>query len=93
MKIQINGKTVLELSDTEIACLDNDLLSKTDWIVAAIVGKVNQCKKRFIQEWQPKLFNDSKVASIPATGDDFISVVIARADYKNRVSRDSAEKT
>lgn len=89
MIIQIDSTTVLELSDTDIAALDNDLSSKVDWIKGAIIGKVNQCKKRMISEWQPKLFTDPEVESIPATTDEFIAMVIARDDYKDRTARDA----
>jgi len=88
MKIQIDGETILTLSDTDIAALGNDLTSKTDWVKQALIGKINACKKRMIKEWQPKLFNDPTVESIPATEEAFIAMVIARPDYKNRVARD-----
>jgi len=88
MKTQIDGVTILELSDTDIACLRNDLLSIEEWIKEAIVGKVNNCKKRMIQEWQPKLFADPHIESVPANEDDFVSLVVSRDDYKTRVERE-----
>jgi hypothetical protein len=42
-----------------------------------------------IAEWQPILFNDPAVTSIPATEDEFIQVVVARDDYKTRAERDA----
>ena len=92
MDIQINGITVLTLSDIDIAALDNDLLSKKDWFTAAIVGKINNCKKRMIREWQPILFSDPEVVSIPATDEGMIAMIIARDDYKTRIERETGQE-
>jgi len=89
MEIQIDGVTILTLSSTDIVCLENDLLSKSEWIKEAIVGKVNQCKKRMIREWQPKLFTDPSIETIPANQDDFIALVVDRDDYKSRKQREA----
>lgn len=92
MKIYADSELILELSNTDIVCLGNDLLSKREWIKAAIVGKVNNCKKRMIREWQPKLFDDPAIESIPATDESLISVIITRPDYKNRIDREVEAK-
>ena len=38
-----------------------------------------------VPKWNPKLMADPEVESIPANEDDFIALVVARDDYKNRV--------
>lgn len=81
-------ETSIELSDVDIKCLENDLLDIEVWIKAAIVGKVNNCKKRLIKEWQPKLFNDPEIEFIPANEDDLIDIIISHKDYKNREKRE-----
>ena len=41
-----------------------------------------------IAEWQPILFADLAVDSIPADETAFINLVVARDDYKNRAERE-----
>lgn len=82
----------MEISDADIKCLENDLLDIEDWIRKAIEGKINNCKKRMIQEWQPKIFADPDVEFMPATVEEFIQGVVKRADYKNRKQRDKEKE-
>jgi len=77
------------LSSTEEAVLKNDLLDVQDWVDKAIDGKVNNCKKRLIREWMPKLYADDSVSSIPASEDEIVAMVVARDDYKDRAARDA----
>jgi len=86
--MDLNGKT---LSTTEESVLKNDLLDIQDWWDGALAGKINNCKKRMIQQWHPKLIADPEVESIPANEDDLIAFIVARDDYKNRVERDAAQ--
>ena len=77
------------LSSTEEAVLKNDLLDVQDWVDGAIDGKVNNCKKRMIREWLPKLYADDSVSSIPASEDEIVALIVARDDYKDRAARDA----
>ena len=74
----------ITISDTDLLALKNDLLDTDQWVQGAVNGKVAACRKRMVSTWQPVLFNDPSVTSIPATQDEFIQAVVARADYKNR---------
>ena len=76
------------LTTTEESVLKNDLLDVGKWVTGAIDGKVNNCKKRMIAEWTPKLNADESVESIPANEEKLIEVIVARDDYKNRADRD-----
>lgn len=76
------------LSSTEEAALKNDLIDVQDWVDKAIDGKVNNCKKRMISEWMPKLYADESVSSIPASEDEIISLIVFRSDYKDRSARE-----
>jgi hypothetical protein len=85
------------LTDLQQQILRNDLYSDTDnaglddWIQAAVDGKIANCWKRMQQEWTTKLMNDSDFTdSIPSNQADFVALVIARDDYKNRKARDDA---
>ena len=77
------------LSSTEEAVLKNDLLDVQDWVDKAVDGKVNNCKKRMLREWMPKLYADDSVSSIPASEDEIVAMVVARDDYKDRAARDA----
>ncbi len=87
-------KTV-SLTDLQQNILKNDLYSDTDnagldaWIQAAVDGKINNCWKRMQSEWTTKLMNDDSFTdAIPSNQADFVALVIARSDYKNRKARD-----
>ena len=77
----------ITLSDMDEKVLKNDLIDISTWIQDAVTGKINSCKSRMIAEWQPKLFADPAVETIPADENEFIKVVVARDDYKTRVQR------
>ena len=79
------------LSSLEESVLKNDLPDVQDWVNRAINGKINNCKKRMIREWLPKLYADDSVSSIPASEDEIIALVVARSDYKDRAARDAEE--
>jgi len=91
-------KTV-SLTDLQQNILKNDLYSDTDnagldaWIQGAVDGKINNCWKRMQSEWTTKLMNDDSFTdAIPSNQADFVALVIARSDYKNRKARDDASK-
>ena len=77
------------ITDGDETALDDVLLDKNAWIQAAVTGKINNCKKRMIEQWRPILFADDSVTSVPANDDDFIALVVARDDYKTRAEREA----
>ena len=92
-----NHKKQITLTDTQQKILSNDLYNDTDnagidkWIQDAVDGKVSSCWKRMQREWTTKLMEDSSFTdSIPSNQADFIALVTARSDYKNRKARDDA---
>ena len=91
-------KTV-SLTDLQQTILSNDLYNDTDnagidsWLQAAMDGKINNCWKRFRTEWTQKLMDDSSFTDpIPSNQADFVALVTARSDYKNRKARDDEAK-
>jgi hypothetical protein len=89
-------KTV-SLTDLQQKILSNDLSNDTDnagidsWIQDAVDGKINNSWKRMQQEWTTKLMDDNSFTdSIPSNQADFVALVTARSDYKNRKQRDDA---
>jgi hypothetical protein len=52
-------------------------------------GKINNCWKRMQRQWTDTLMNDSSFTDpIPSNQADFVKLVLARSDYKNRKARD-----
>ena len=87
-------KTV-SLTDLQQKILSNDLYNAADnagldkWIQDAVDGKINNCWIRFQSEWTTKLMNDDSFTDpIPSNQTDFVNLVTARSDYKNRKKRD-----
>jgi|TARA_R100001480_G_scaffold136793_1_gene133863 hypothetical protein len=88
-------KKEVSLTDLQQKILSNDLYNDTDnagldlWIQEAVDGKINNCWKRMQQQWTTKLMNDETFTDpIPSNQSDFVALVTARDDYKNRKQRD-----
>ena len=89
-----HNKTI-SLTDLQQTILKNDLYSDTDnagldsWIQDAVNGKINNCWKRMQRDWTVKLMEDDTFTdAIPSNQADFVALVTARSDYKNRKARD-----
>ena len=79
----------IDVDDIDQTVLKNDLLDIDAWVQAAMTGKINNCWKRMQQEWTTKLMNDESFTdSIPSNKADFVKLITARSDYKNRADRD-----
>ena len=80
----------INIDDTQEKVLKDNLLDIDKWVQDAVVGKENNCWKRFQSEWTTKLMNDESFTDpIPSNKIDFVNLVLARSDYKNREERDS----
>ena len=78
------------IDDTDQKSMKNDLVDIEAWVQDAVAGKKNNCWKRFQQEWTTKLMNDSSFTDpIPSNKTDFVNLVTARSDYKDREARDA----
>ena len=81
----------IEVDDTDQTVLKNDLLDINDWVQSAMTGKINICWKRMQRDWTTKLMEDESFTdSIPSNKADFVTLVTARSDYKDRKARDDA---
>ena len=90
-----NHTKTITITETQQKILSNDLYNDTDnsgidvWLQGAIDGKINNSWKRFRNEWTQKLMDDSSFTdTIPSNQTDFVNLVTARSDYKNRKKRD-----
>jgi len=86
MRLLNNG---IEISETDLLALKNDLTDVEEWITQAVIGKINNCKKRLISEWTPRLMVDPDVRSIPADEERLIKTITERNDYRDRNARES----
>ena len=60
-----------------------------DWTDKAVTGRINHAWKEFKNHWVDVLMNDSSFTdAIPSNKTDFVNLVTARADYKDRDARD-----
>lgn len=88
-----NLTITVTIDDTDQKCMKNDLLDLNQWVQDAVTGKKNNCWKRFQQEWTTKLMNDDSFTDpIPSNKTDFVNLVTARPDYKDRATRDAEAK-
>ena len=80
------------IDDTDQKCMKNDLLDLDTWVQDAVTGKKNNCWKRFQREWTTKLMEDESFTdAIPSNKTDFVNLVLARDDYKDRATRDAQQ--
>jgi hypothetical protein len=92
------AKTItINISDVDEKILYNDLLKDVDgneglkdWVEKATVGRINHSWKEFRKEWIDRLMADETFTDpIPSNKEDFVALVTARADYKDRTARDA----
>ena len=96
------AKTItINISDVEEKILYNELLTTVtkdgvsnegikDWHEQASAGKINNSWKRMQSNWTTILMDDETFTDpIPSNQSDFVNLVLARPDYKNRTARDA----
>ena len=59
------------------------------WVSDAISGKIHSTWVKFRNHWTPILLEDSSVANISGSREDFVQQVINREDYVDRWTADS----
>jgi hypothetical protein len=83
-------KITVSLDNTDQMIMKNDLLDLDEWVQNAVIGKKNNCWKRFQSHWIDILINDVDFTDqIPSNKADFVALVTSRADYKDRAARDA----
>lgn len=96
MKIQVDGKSVLELSETQKKVIQNDI--PTEIFVSdmerrarnIIEHKYDQCMDRLKKEWEPKL--RERVDAIPTNQDALAQLIFSQPDYKSRSQREEESR-
>lgn len=97
MKIQVDGKDLFELTDTQKKVIQNeihaeifeeDMKRRLQWV---LMHKYENCFKRLKQEWDTRLATNG-VKSIPTDPDAYAELVFKQPNYKGRTSRDAEIK-
>lgn len=79
------------IDTTDQQVLTDNLTDVDAWVQNAVTGKVNNCWKRMQNEWTTKLMNDDSFTDpIPSNKAEFVTLVIARADYKTMAEKVAA---
>jgi len=94
MKIFINDKEILSLSETQKKVIKNEINSDIfdedmeRRLKYILIHKYERCFDRLKKTWEPKLAADG-AKSFPIDKDAFAELVFAREDYKDRKALDS----
>jgi hypothetical protein len=72
----------LDLADVDVNCILAYVQDISDWCLAALLGQINRGKKKMISKYEPIIRADPDVATMPATEDGLISMILARSDYR-----------
>jgi len=92
MKIQVDNKTVFELSEIQKKVIQNDIPTeifvsdmerRAKWVIE---HKYVRCMERLKKEWEPKLRD--RVAAVPTNLDALAQLIISQPDYKSRSQRE-----
>ena len=77
-------------TDLQQQILTTDLFNDTDnagldaWVQGVVDGEVNRSWKKFQDHWTNVLINDASFTDgIPSAQADFVTLILARDDYKN----------
>lgn len=93
MRIDVDGKKVLELNETQKKVIQNDIPSeifqqdmerRVNWVLS---HKYRRCFERLKLEWEPKL--RERVDTVPTDPDKLAQLIFSQPDYKNRSQKES----
>lgn len=94
MKISVDDKELLTLSETKKKVIMNDIPSEIfdedmkRRIQYILMHKYEQCFKRLKDEWEPRL-KATGIKSFPSDEDEFAQLVFSQSNYKSRSQRDN----
>lgn len=94
MKISVNDKELLTLSETQKKVIMNDISSDIfdedmcRRICHILTHKYERCFERMKQEWDQKLVANG-VKSVPTDKDEYARLVMSQPNYKDRKARES----
>ena len=71
----------IRIDDADANCILAYVQDISDWVLGALMGQINRGKKQMIAKYEPIIRADSDVATMPATEDGLITMILARPDY------------
>ena len=71
----------IDLTDIDCDCILAYVQDISDWVIGALLGRINRGKKRMIAKYEPIIRADPSVTTMPATEDGLIDMIVARSDY------------
>ena len=77
----------IELDEFDEQILKHDIVDVKKWVQDALLGKINNVKKRTLNECQTVLINDPEITSIPATVSGSLSLWFSRPYYQSKEQR------
>ena len=87
-----NKRVTVTIDETDWLLMENDILDVKEWVENAVIGKTNNCWKRFRTQWVAKLMDDDSFTdAIPSDKDGLVALVMGRDDYFNRAQRDALD--
>ena len=79
-----NAGSSLLLEDGDDTILDEQGAGLDTWIQGALDGRINKSWKPFQNHWTGVLLDDASYTDgIPSNQSDFVTLILARDDYKN----------
>lgn len=94
MKVILDNKEILDISDTMLKVIANDLIEDVVGdierrIIWVITHKFEQCFSRLKAEWDPKL-SDRGIEMLPTNKEKYAQIVFSQPDYKSRSEREKS---
>jgi len=72
----------IDLTDIDSNCILAYVQDISDWVIGALLGRVNKGKKTMIAKYHPIIMADASVTTMPATENGLITMILARDDYQ-----------
>jgi len=76
----------ITLDDDKCNCLYAFITDIDDWLLGAILGHVTRGKNKMLAQYHPIILADTSVATMPATEDGLITMILARPDYRSLIA-------
>lgn len=87
MQVQIDGKTIFEITEIDRLLLADDLINvdaeiarRLEWVIK---HKVDEVFKRFKATWDVYFERNPSIAYIPTGKDEYVRLVTLQKDYRN----------
>jgi len=71
----------VDVADSACACILDSEQSIENWIIGAILGRINKGTKAMLRQYRPIVVADKRVPALPGTEEELLSLITSRADY------------